>query len=500
MTALSDVMLGHLEARGLDPEVLTQLGFESQHGPGGGAEALLIPYVREGRVVRRKYRTFGSDKRFWQDKSDLRCAWNEDALRDNALLAEPVLITEGELDAVAAIQSGHIRTISVPDGAPPPGERDLEQLAQSAKYAWLQAVKPLLAHSHVPHFVLAVDGDENGAALLHDLGLLLGRTRCKFVTYPLAKDPAARGRTRLKDLNEVLEDYGEAGVRRVLERAEWLASDGVFSMSELPPLPPQRVYEAPGFALFADHFKLRLGDFSVWTGIPSFGKTSFANDLFCRIATAHGLRIAWASFEQAPQRDHKRALRAWFHEVPEDRQTPSELAEADAWIDTHHRFIVPKDDDDLTLDWLFDKAEKAVVQHGCKILVIDPWNELDHLRARDESLTEYVGRAIKRLKHFAKAMQVHLAVIAHPTKQAKDENGRYRMPTLYDISDSAHWYNKCDLGVIVHRPNADDVTIKVQKSRYHEVIGKPGSVTMQFRRETRRFVEIERGEQIAVGS
>jgi twinkle protein len=66
------------------------------------------------------------------------------------------------------------------------------------------------------------------------------------------------------------------------------------------------------------------------------------------------------------------------------------------------------------------------------------------------------------------------------------------MPTLYDISDSANWYNKCDLGLIVHRENADDTIIKVQKSRYHEEIGRPGEVRMHYGRDDRRFKEQER--------
>ena len=59
---------------------------------------------------------------------------------------------------------------------------------------------------------------------------------------------------------------------------------------------------------------------------------------------------------------------------------------------------------------------------------------------------------------------MHLIVIAHPAKSTKDGDREYRMPTLYDISNSANWYNKCDLGIIVHRENADDTLIKVQKS------------------------------------
>jgi RecA-family ATPase len=73
----------------------------------------------------------------------------------------------------------------------------------------------------------------------------------------------------------------------------------------------------------------------------------------------------------------------------------------------------------VTLDWMLDRMEVAVVRHGVQVIVIDPWNEMDHTRARDETMTEYVGRAIKALKRFARKFQVHLIVIAHPTKSPR---------------------------------------------------------------------------------
>ena len=87
-----------------------------------------------------------------------------------------------------------------------------------------------------PGFLYA-DGDENGAALLQDLSVLLGRFRCKFLTYPKARNPERCGRPRLKDLNEVLQEYGQKGVVETLTRAQWLKVDGVYRMSELPLLP-----------------------------------------------------------------------------------------------------------------------------------------------------------------------------------------------------------------------------------------------------------------------
>lgn len=481
-----------LERRGLDIETASRLGL---NGAPDGGDVLQIDFVREGAVVRRKFRHMApaadGQRRYWQDKGGVRCAWNEDALRDVELRGQPLIITEGELDAATAIQCGFARTISVPDGAPPPGDRSADDLAASSKYDWLEAIEPFLTKDLCPTIIIAADGDENGGALLQDLSVLLGRFRCKFLRYPLAKDATARGRERLKDLNEVLEDYGAEGVRRTIERAEWLKVDGVHRMSELPNLPPQVIYEVR-HPQFREMLKFRLGDVSVWTGTPGHGKTTFLNDLLNGVAVDYGIVLAWASFEQEVQRDHRRSLRTWFCETPAYRADQTQIAEADAWIERQHVFIVANEDEDADLDWLLDKMEVAVARHGVKIIVIDPWNELEHGRRNGETETEYIGRALRAIKRFAKAFRVHVCIVAHPSKSVKDEKGNFKMPTLYDISGSANWFNKADIGTIVHRQSPDDTLVKVQKSRYHEIIGRPGEVLMHFCSDDRRFRETEK--------
>ncbi len=469
-----------LEARGLNPEIASQTGMHSFAG-GAGGEVLAIPFMRNGKTVNVKYRTLSGEKRMWQVAGGLQCLWNEDCLRDDALLSEPLIITEGELDALAAIQAGFKRVVSVPGGAP---EKPLPE--DTSKYAFLDEVRKLLVTDRVPEIILATDGDGPGSILMHDLSVRLGRFRCKFLTYPKRPDAAqdTDGR-RFKDLNEVLVVYGESGVRKTIERAQWLRVDGVYRMGELPPVPEAPILDI-GIPRLRNHYKARLGDISIWTGIPSHGKSSLVNDLCCNLVKQHGINVAFASFEQMPQRDHKRNLRTWFLGMPVQYAGPKQIREADDWIDKHFAFMVPSEDDDVTLEWTLDRMEAAAVQHACKVIVIDPWNEMDHARSRDESLTEYTGRAIKALRRFAKKMMVHLIIVAHPSKQRKDENGEYQVPTLYDISDSAHWYNKADLGVVVHRFQSHTL-IRVAKSRYHDEIGVPGDVEASYVFEQRRY-------------
>jgi twinkle protein len=50
--------------------------------------------------------------------------------------------------------------------------------------------------------------------------------------------------------------------------------------------------------------------------------------------------------------------------------------------------------------------------------------------------------------------------------------------SLYDISGSAHFYNKCDCGLIVYRQN-NTVRIVVAKVRFRE-IGRRGETTVVY--------------------
>lgn len=491
---MSGGLFDWIAARGLDAELGDRLGIDGTQRDGG--DVLVIPFIREGKIVRRKYRALNPREdgpRFWQDKGGVRCAWNEDCLRDESLIGQPLLITEGEMDAWAAIQCGFLRTISVPDGAPPPnpGKED-EHLDESPKYSWIRDIQSLLSRERVSEIILAVDADDNGAQLMHDLAAQLGKYRCKFLTYPKPPRGTDLGRARTKDLNEVLQFYGAKGVVETVGRAQFIKVTGVFKMAEMAPRAAAKIFDI-GYPLFGAHYRMRLGDFVVATGVPSSGKTTWVQDMVCRVIERYGLKVCWASFEQDPQTDHKRNFRRWYNRMPVSKQTVDEKLAADDWIDRHNVFIVPDDEEDTTLEWLLEKMEVAVLRHEVQVIVIDPWNEMDHLRERGETTTEYTGRAIKTLKKFARRLGVHLIVVAHPTKLSRDKDGKYPIPTLYDISDSAHWFNKCDLGLVIHRISPDDTLVKVPKSRFHDIIGVPGSVLMQFSRDDGRFIETEKG-------
>jgi twinkle protein len=449
-----------LEARGIDLELAARLGWRSSSMITSG-ECIEIPYFIGEEHVNSKFRTLEGEKRFVQQKDAVKCFYNQNCIDDwqnspNSRL----IITEGEMDCLIALQCGFF-AISVPDGAP-----SSRVGADSIKYSYLDGFP---SNGEI---VICSDGDKPGANLLHDLSLRLGKHRCLWVKYP----------SGCKDLNDVFLLGGRELVIETIASAEWVEVSGVYKMSDLAPLPPQEFHKLQCIPI-----NIRKADFSVVTGIPSHGKTTFVNFIAFDIVKHSNWRIAFASFEQTPQTHHRHNLRTLILGMRPKLAEPDELAHADKWIDDKFRFIVPNIDDEVTLGWLLEKMAVACIRHGVDMFVVDPWNEMEHDRG-PMTQTEYTGLAIRQLKKFARKYNVHMMIIAHPSKMKRKDKYNDGIPTLYDIADSAHWSNKPDLGIVVHRPKEGESLIRVQKSRDDYFIGQAGDYTLTYNKELKTFV------------
>lgn len=447
-----------LSERALDPELCVRLGIESTQRAGG--EAIVIPYTRNGEVVNRKYRALTGG---WsQDSGGTQCLWNEDCLRDTTLEDQPPIITEGEWDALAAIQAGYPKTLSVPNGAP---SKQVEH--DGPKYRYLDDVLPLLHKA--PYVILAADGDEPGANLLHDLSIRIGTHRCKFLRYPKG----------CKDLNQALEKYGTKGVVETINRAQWMDVSGLKLWSDIPDRP-----KVPAFNHGVDGlehlFRIRPGDFSVLTGYANHGKSQLALNIAGNMIVRHDWKVLLGSLEdEKPDLEMKLAT---FYAGMLRKDMPETIAdEAREWISRNFVFMhFDPDADGADLAQVLDIMAAAVTRHDVKMIVLDPWNEIEHDRPPGMSLTEYVGKSLRLIRRFARKYMVHVMVCAHPAKPQKLKDGSYPEATLYDISDSAHWANKSDLGIVVTRNGDDTTTVKTKKVKYQPTMGVLGEATLQF--------------------
>ena len=469
-----------LTKRGLDVERLAGLGWETERQ--GGIDWLKIPIIQHGIVVNHKYRTLGPDKKFRQDKGGVKCFYNYDCLLDETLANEPLIITEGELDAESIKETGHQRVMSVPDGAP---ATDTES---ETKFSYMMGddgrLDPLLAK--IRPIILLTDNDAAGENLNRSLRYYLGSPRCQWVQWPRTKKDQ---NVRYKDINDVLQDYDVKGVNATLKTAQYYPVDGMFRMSQIPD-----IELAPGldttFPGLADSYRVRRGDFCVMTGIPSHGKTTVATCIAFMMAKMYQWKIVLVLFETHIRPTLYEDLYIRYIGGPANK-TAENAKEFEAWVEKHFIFIMPKDLEDMTLELLCERIEGACVQNHVDMVVIDPWNEVDHVRERGEHITDYTGRAIKRFKRMAVYFNFHLIVTAHPTKDInmhRGGDGKPRKPNLYDIEGSRHWFGKADVGVIVHRDFDKNTTeVEVAKVRYQREVGNPGSVILEYDRDLRTY-------------
>jgi twinkle protein len=62
---------------------------------------------------------------------------------------------------------------------------------------------------------------------------------------------------------------------------------------------------------------------------------------------------------------------------------------------------------------------------------------------------------------------------------------------------SAHWFNKCDHGIVIDRPNAlvDEAVLRIAKVRFEES-GEKGEIRLRFDRQTSRFETPEHTDSV----
>jgi twinkle protein len=470
---LSKRHIDWLTSRGIDPETAIRFGIFSRD------DALVFPYIDRGEGVNEKVRR--PNKQFHQIAGGKKTFWNADILDDVALqdaARAKLIITEGEMDALTAIECGFPFAVSVPDGAPAtPTESD-------RKYEYVIANWDRL--DKVAAIILATDGDAPGGYLRNELARRLGPERCWSVTYPQGA----------KDLNEVLQKFGVAEVARVLNEAKPYPVKGLYKLSDYPDLPPFPTYST-GWPGVDEHFKITPGTLTVVTGIPSHGKSTVITAMALNAADRHNWSILLSSFELPPVPYHRDVIRQYRSGKPAKYMDAPEKAKADAWADEHIVFLAedPEEGDgDFTLENLIDKAEIAVVRHGIRIWVLDPWNQIEHLKRPDETETDYTAKALRMLRRFARRFDVAVFLVAHPMKMATKGEAA-KPPTLYDIAGSAHFYNNPDFGLTIWRPDLtrNDTDIIVRKVRFQET-GKPGVVPMLFMAHSGQFVVNEARE------
>ena len=146
----------------------------------------------------------------------------------------------------------------------------------------------------------------------------------------------------------------------------------------------------------------------------------------------------------------------------------------------------------MTVDAILSRAKSLVYREGIKVLVIDPWNEIEHSIPQGQREDQYISNQLAKIRRFARVNGVHVFVIAHPRQLEKDEHGNYPPPTAYDIAGGAMWRNKADNILCVHRPSMQtgETEVYIQKIRFRRNGKAGGKMRFKFHVGTSTYHEI----------
>lgn len=453
-------------------------------------ESICFPYHRDGELVNIKHRF--PNKRFAMESGAELMFYNLDRVRG----AETVICVEGEMDVLALAEAGYMNVISPPNGAPS-ANADIE----NANLEYMASAEQILKDAR--RVILAGDMDEPGRRYMDELARRVGKGKCWKVRWP----------DGCKDANDVLLhdgfEGGVTGIQAAIDMAEPYPVDGITTpLSYLDDLWQYRSDVERGARItiwphFSEFCRFSPGQLSIVSGVPSSGKSIWLNSVILDLATQHGWNIGVFSPEYFPKSIHVRDLvenltGKVINEKFRDRMdvevaTDNEIREAAALIDRHINFILPPEP---TLDAIVERAQTLVYRNGIKMLVVDPWTEIDHPGRGSMSMTDWVDICLKRLRRFGREYGVHVVIVAHPRKmppiQTKDGGRKQAVVTPYDISDSRHWFEMADVILSVWRDKSDPnepVQVHVQKVRFNDN-GGLGLALFKYDKWTRRYKDV----------
>lgn len=324
-----------------------------------------------------------------------------------------LVMTEGQIDSLSLAEAGIENAVSVPTG--------------KNGFTWVPYCWDFLAKFDE----LIVFGDREGETIT-----LLDEMSKRFHgTVKFVPPEAYHG---YKDANDLLRAEGPEAVRAAVDAATSVPDDFI---KELKDIIPNELDNEPVFQTGINRLDNLTGGFypgqlAILTGERGRGKSTFASQLVvnavkartkCFIYSGEMKNAAvkeWIERQIAgPDCINVEQLASGYEKTHINAMYLDDIA---AWYDGMIYIydtdaIINTEDDGVERD-LLGKVRKAIVQYGCRFIVID-----NLMTAMDDNLSFDIYRQqaifVKKLKRLASRFGVVILLIAHPKKAAKDSKG-----------------------------------------------------------------------------
>jgi len=442
---------------------------------------IAFDYYEFGEVVFRKFRIIGDiykkEDKWRREPNGKPIFFNFDGAQD---FNKPLLICEGEIEALTAIECGFNNAVSLPSGT-----NDLACI--DLCWDWLNKFEKI---------ILFLDNDLAGEKCFNDLFKRLGAWRC----YKVIIDDE-----KIKDGNKLLVEHGKEKYIETINNAKIPDFENIVKFSEIKneniedieiiPFPFTKINEAIN--------GLQLGNFILLTGYSGAGKSTLINQLILE-SIENGYNAYLYSGElpnmktktwilKTASGEHNMITKFSYKYNKNIIVTDCEKVKfIENWLDD--KLFINKTGM-LSEDDLLNTMEYAFKRYNCKFFVIDNLMSV-FLNGNENQELINQKNFILRLKAFANNNNVIVFLVAHPKKPPVMQNNQEIELTKYDILGSSTIPNLADLILAIKRnkKKEEDFLFNTSelillKDRWE---GKEGvRELLNFSNETKRFYEFE---------
>lgn len=417
----------------------------------------------------------------------------------NSVDMEEVIIVNHPLDRLALLSVGKESVVCFPDNL------DVRNPDSHKKSTWdfLQIIESDIINTK--KIIFAFDDSEESIILENELGRRFGKEKCFRTRWndPLSdpnKNPSA-----IEIYKEYGEENGAESIEQSIEDASPFPVTGIYELKDVEDR-FEALYEfglqpglSTGWPSVDPFYTVVPGQWTLITGMPGSGKSSWLDGLLIQLADLHDWNIGVFSPENQPIERYYAGLiekasgKAFNQTQGREKLTIAEKDKWKYWVNRHFKYILPDEEEsNWSLEGILSLAKVLVYRYGIKALVIDPWNEIEHNRSGGLSETDYISAALTKVRRFAKNFGVHVFIVAHPTKMLPNADGVYPVPTPYNVAGGAHWRNKADNAITIYRnigeADEDITDVYVQKIRFKEV-GRVGMTSLRAEKLTGKYID-----------
>lgn len=323
----------------------------------------------------------------------------------------PLLICEGEIDCLSAIEAGYKNSVSIPFGA-----KNAHWINEN--WDWLEQFE---------HIIICGDADPAGKWFRDESVHRLGAWRCRAIEFPL--DPVKlKNNTYFTptDLNEYLYFYGKEATLSLIINAAEAPVESIVGFSDIQDIDLDEIDGIyTGIKEFDEEMmRLFYGSFNIVTGINGAGKSSFLSQLVCQSIEQD--KHVWLYSKELPNYMTKN----WINSIlAGPRHTQKYLSRRGAEyykvpmsvkckIDEslgNDKLVVYRDEWPNTIAEVKESMEVCVRRYGIKLFIVDNMTAINFGCSETEKWAEQLG-FVNWLIEFAQKFHVVTMLVIHPKK------------------------------------------------------------------------------------